>query len=134
MLSVYPPINFWIPEPIFMKLTVYITAPELISVAYYINPSHQPVYPPIISRQGLGKNVTVAKNTMELLDASFSMWSVSSKESRWLVLPRTCYFVCLIPLRQPRYQCDIHNMVTNNNNEAMPKLWLHYNYKCGLTN
>jgi hypothetical protein len=28
-----PPINFWMPEPIFMKLGTYITAPEPISAA-----------------------------------------------------------------------------------------------------
>jgi hypothetical protein len=28
-------------EPIFMKLGMYIMAPEPISVAYFINPSHQ---------------------------------------------------------------------------------------------
>jgi hypothetical protein len=30
-VSVYPPIYFWMPEPIFMKLGTYITAPEPIS-------------------------------------------------------------------------------------------------------
>jgi hypothetical protein len=71
------------PEPIFMKLGVYIMAPEPISMAYFINPSHQfvYVYPPITARQQLGKNVTVATYTYrvieELLDALFSMWSVS---------------------------------------------------------
>jgi hypothetical protein len=29
--GVAPPINFWTPEPIFMKLGTYITAPEPIS-------------------------------------------------------------------------------------------------------
>jgi hypothetical protein len=29
-----PPINFWTPEPIFMKLGTYITAPEPISTAW----------------------------------------------------------------------------------------------------
>jgi hypothetical protein len=38
-----PPINLWMPEPIFMKLGMYITAPEPISTAYFINPSHQSV-------------------------------------------------------------------------------------------
>jgi hypothetical protein len=60
-------------------------APESISSAYFINPSHQSVclyvYPPSIARQRIGKNVTVATNTHatieELLDASFSMRSVS---------------------------------------------------------
>jgi hypothetical protein len=47
MISVYPPhpINFWMPELIFMKLDMYIMATEPISVAYFINFSHQSVYP-----------------------------------------------------------------------------------------
>jgi hypothetical protein len=39
------------------------------------------VYPPIVARQRLGRNVTAVTNTHatieELLDASFSMWPVS---------------------------------------------------------
>jgi hypothetical protein len=38
------PFNFWMPEPIFMKLGIYITAPAPISTAYFINPSHQSVF------------------------------------------------------------------------------------------
>jgi hypothetical protein len=80
-----------------MKLGVCIMAPEPISVAYFLNPSHQSVclyvYPPVIARQWLsknppiiarerlGKNVTAAVNTHatieELLDVSFCMWSIS---------------------------------------------------------
>jgi hypothetical protein len=64
------PINFSMPEPIFMKLDTYIMAPQLISTAY-----------PIVARQRLGRNVTAVTNTratiQELLDASFSMWPVS---------------------------------------------------------
>jgi hypothetical protein len=44
MLSVclcVPPINFWMPEPIFMKLGMYVMEPESISTAYFINLSHQ---------------------------------------------------------------------------------------------
>jgi hypothetical protein len=41
MLSVYPLMNFWIDEPIFRKLDIYIMAPEPVSVAYFINPTHQ---------------------------------------------------------------------------------------------
>jgi hypothetical protein len=60
-------------------------APEPISTAYFINPSHQSVclyvYPPIVARQRLGKNVTAATNTQAtiegLLDMSFSMWDGS---------------------------------------------------------
>jgi hypothetical protein len=72
------------PEPVFMKLGMYIMAPEPISTAYFINPSHQSmclyVYPPVIARQWLDKNVAAATNTHaaveELLDVLFSMWSM----------------------------------------------------------
>jgi hypothetical protein len=37
------PINFWISEPVLTKLGMYIMAPEPISTAYFINPSHQSV-------------------------------------------------------------------------------------------
>jgi hypothetical protein len=70
-------------EPIFMKLGMYITALEAVSMAYFINPSHQSVYlyvyPTVVARQRLSKNMTAAMNTHvteELLD-TFSMWSVS---------------------------------------------------------
>jgi hypothetical protein len=99
MLSVclcIPPINLWMPEPLFMKLGMRIIVPEPISTAYFINPSHQPVcldvYPPIVARQWLGKNVTTAMNTHttigELLDMSFSVqsvlywrWAISSSQN-----------------------------------------------------
>jgi hypothetical protein len=75
MLSVYPlPINFWMPEPIFMK------------TAYFKHLSHQLclyVYASIVVRYRLSKNVTAAMNTRAnievLLDAAFSMRSVSYK-------------------------------------------------------
>jgi hypothetical protein len=68
-----------------MKLGMYIMAPELISTAYFTNPSHQSaclyVYPSIVARQRLIKNVTAATNTHttieELLESSFYMRSVS---------------------------------------------------------
>jgi hypothetical protein len=68
-----------------MKLGMYITAPESIKKAYFINTSHQfvclYVHPAIVARQRLGKNVTATTNTQatidELLDASFSVRSVS---------------------------------------------------------
>jgi hypothetical protein len=41
--SVYPIYNFRIPEPVFMKLGIYVMAPEPIWTAYFINPSHQSV-------------------------------------------------------------------------------------------
>jgi hypothetical protein len=71
------------PEPIFMKLGMYVMAPMSISMAYFINPSHQSVsmsVSPIIARKWFGKNVTVATNTHaaieELQDASLYMRSV----------------------------------------------------------
>jgi hypothetical protein len=64
-----------------MKLGMYIMASEPVSTACYISPSHQFVYPPIVARQQLSKNVTAAMNThgkiKDLLNASFSMISVS---------------------------------------------------------
>jgi hypothetical protein len=35
------PINFWMAEPVFMKLDMYIMALELVSPEYFINPYHQ---------------------------------------------------------------------------------------------
>jgi hypothetical protein len=67
-----------------MKLGMHIMELGPISTAYYINPTHQSVrlyVYPIVPRQGLGENITAATNTHatieELLDASFSMRSVS---------------------------------------------------------
>jgi hypothetical protein len=86
-VSVYPPFNFWMAEPPFMKLAMYNMTYEPISTTYYINPSHQYVcwykyvYPSIVVTQRLGKHVPAATNIhatiKESLDASFSMRSVS---------------------------------------------------------
>jgi hypothetical protein len=66
-VSVYPPINFWMAKPICMKFGMYILAPEFISTVYFINPSHQTacfyMYPLIVVRKWLGKNVTATTNT-----------------------------------------------------------------------
>jgi hypothetical protein len=42
-VCVSPPINFWTSEPVIRKLSTCIMAPEPISTAYFINPSHQSV-------------------------------------------------------------------------------------------
>jgi hypothetical protein len=91
------------PETIFMKLGMYVVAPEPISTVYFINTSHQSVclrvYTLIVATQRICKNVTAATNTYavveESLDASFSMRSTSyQKESRRLVLPRPfCFYL-----------------------------------------
>jgi hypothetical protein len=85
---VFPPINFRTPEPIFMKFGTYITTPEPISMAQLKNPTHQSVrlyvYPLLVARQRLGTNFTEVTNSQvtieELLDASFSMRSVSYQD------------------------------------------------------
>jgi hypothetical protein len=79
------PINFLIAQPDFVKLGMYFMAPKPMCAAYFLNPFHQSeclyVYPSIVARQRLGKNVTTATITdatiEELLDTSFSMRSVS---------------------------------------------------------
>jgi hypothetical protein len=62
-------------EPIFMKLGIYVMAPDPISTAYLVKQSVcLYAYPYIVARQRLGKNITAATNTHEtieeLLDAS----------------------------------------------------------------
>jgi hypothetical protein len=71
-----PSITFWMSQSIFMKLgDMYIMAPELISTAYFINPSRQTVCLCIltfIARQRLGKHHPMPTNIRkinELLDA-----------------------------------------------------------------
>jgi hypothetical protein len=39
----FPPVNFWMPEAILMKLCTYIMTPGPIWTAYFINPTHQSV-------------------------------------------------------------------------------------------
>jgi hypothetical protein len=65
VVSLKSPINFGMPEPVYMKLYTYITTPEPIWTAYFINPSHQSVCLCIliVARQRLGKHVSAATNT-----------------------------------------------------------------------
>jgi hypothetical protein len=105
MLSVclwVPPNNFWMPELIFMKLGMYIMAPEPIASVCFINPSHQSVcmcvclYPLIVAGQRLGKNVTAAVNTHNSRRivgcVFFCAVRVISKESRRLFFPELLAF------------------------------------------
>jgi hypothetical protein len=64
------------PETVFMKLCMYIMAPESLSAVYFINPFHQFVSvcaSPTFAWERLGKNVTAATNAYatieELLNA-----------------------------------------------------------------
>jgi hypothetical protein len=80
-----PLINFQMPEPVFMKLGVYIMAPEPFSAAYVMKPSHQSVclyvYTHLVARPRIGKNVTAATNRQatieQLFDALFSVRHMS---------------------------------------------------------
>jgi hypothetical protein len=58
------PIYFWIPEPILMKIGMYIMATEPVSTAYFINLSYQSmclyVYPLLLLGNG---SVNVTTNT-----------------------------------------------------------------------
>jgi hypothetical protein len=75
---------------------MYIVAPEPISAAYIINPSHWSVClyinPTIVARQRLDKNVTAVTNTHArievLFDSSFAV-RVVPKQCTRLFLPRT---------------------------------------------
>jgi hypothetical protein len=60
-----PHINFWIYEPIFMKLGIYIMAPEPNGVLHKSLPSFCASVRVsfIVAMQRLGKNVTAAMNT-----------------------------------------------------------------------
>jgi hypothetical protein len=73
------------PEPIFMKLGMYIMAPELILTEYLINLFSQSaclyIYFFVVAGQRLSENVTAATNTYaeikEFSDEMFSIRSVS---------------------------------------------------------
>jgi hypothetical protein len=73
------PINFLKAEPIFIQLGMYIVAPEPISTAHFINPSHQSVclyvYLPTVAWQRLDKIFSASMNKQatlkELLNTSF---------------------------------------------------------------
>jgi hypothetical protein len=104
------------PEPIFMKPGMHIMAPEPISTAYFINPSHQSVclyvysqtleelldttwrvcgsvcLPPI-SLLGSGSVNTFPRQRRIVGGVVFYVVLVVSKESRWFVLHRTFYYV-----------------------------------------
>jgi hypothetical protein len=76
-LCIHRPLNFSMPELIFMKLGIYNPNGKLI------NPSYRSLRLYVCARQRLGKIATAATNTHakleELLDASFYMRSVSCK-------------------------------------------------------
>jgi hypothetical protein len=89
------------PEPIFMKLGMYIMALEPISTTYFINPSHQSVsvicIPLSLLGNGSVKNVTAATNTRNNRRTAdhvvFCAFRIVSKENRRLVLPITSCFI-----------------------------------------
>jgi hypothetical protein len=95
-----PLIKFWTPQPILMKAAMYIMAPEPISTAYYINPSHQSVCLYMyVDRQRLGKKIycgnEYTRNNKRIVTCIvFNAIRVVWKETRRLVIPRTsCYIL-----------------------------------------
>jgi hypothetical protein len=81
-----PAINFWMPEPVFMKVAMYIMALQSISTAYFINPSRQPVCLYVYPLSLLGNGSIKKRNrgneyatVKELLGASFSFRSLSEE-------------------------------------------------------
>jgi hypothetical protein len=122
-VSACPSINFWTPEPIFMKLDTYIMAPEPVSTVYFINPSHQSVclyvYPSYrivlkdsllvcmcipLSLRGNGSVKTFPRQRRIVGGADFYAVRVVSKEIRRSVLRRTSCFRRSI-LKQSQSKC-----------------------------
>jgi hypothetical protein len=65
-LSVNPPINFRMSEPVFVKFGVHMLLPELFSAEYFRSPSQSVCIPPIVARQRLLNNVTAVTHTRQL--------------------------------------------------------------------
>jgi hypothetical protein len=100
-----PPINFWMPETIFMGHGMYSVATEPTSTAYFINPTHQSVclyvylsyrckaslqyIPPFGVWQQFVKHVPAAMNTHNrriVRHTIFYVVHVLTKESLWVCL------------------------------------------------
>jgi hypothetical protein len=68
----------WTPKPNFMKLGMYIMAPEPISTAYFINPTYQfvclYVYPLLAVRQLLGNLFTEPLPSSEYTQQQINCW------------------------------------------------------------
>jgi hypothetical protein len=75
-----PSINFRLPEPIFIKLGMYIMSSEPISTVYFMNPFQQSVclyvYSHIVARQRLGKIITAAMNTHATIEELLNLFSM----------------------------------------------------------
>jgi hypothetical protein len=78
-----------------MEIGVYNMAPEPISTAYFINPSHQSAEFPTVARQRLGKHVPAVNNTR---NNRRIVGSVAFYEVR-VVSKTVCCSVCVSPYR-----------------------------------
>jgi hypothetical protein len=100
MLSVclyIPYMQFRMPDSIFMQLGMYIMAPEPISTAYFINPSHEFLYMWNSVKRCRGNEYTFNKTIVG--SVVFYAVRVVSMESRRLVLPATyCLYSHLVQL------------------------------------
>jgi hypothetical protein len=87
-------------EPILMKLGMYIRAPERISTAHFVNPSHQSVclyvYPLLLLGMARWKryrcNEYTCNNRRNICRVGFYAAYFISQESRRLILPMTSCF------------------------------------------
>jgi hypothetical protein len=99
MVCLSPRINFWMPEPIFVILGVYIMAPESVSLCVCM------CIRPIVARQRLRNRVSAVTNTCNsrriVGRVIFCAIRVLSKES-----VRVCLspYRCLVTTRWTRYR------------------------------
>jgi hypothetical protein len=94
-------INFWMPSQIFIKFYIHITTSEPMSVAYFINLSHQSVslyVYPVVAKQRFLIKVTAAANTHannRINAGSVEYYAVisTSKKIRCVILPRSPWLI-----------------------------------------
>jgi hypothetical protein len=94
-VSVNPPVNFGMNEPIFNKLGICIMAPEPISMAYFINPSYQSVclcILHIVARQRLGKCIPLFGTTQRI---GRHVSESTNARNNWRIVGRVCLWVCV---------------------------------------
>jgi hypothetical protein len=125
-----PPIHFWMPEPIVMKLGMYIIALEFISTADFINPTHQSVclyvYLRITARQRLCKDIPATTKNCWRRRFICGPWRV--KVSRRLILHRICCFSYVEEIRGFITQCNsckliIDGLCANMFNKTIRNHW-----------
>jgi hypothetical protein len=113
-----------------MKLGMYVMAPEPISATYFKIPLF--VYHHIVARQRFSKTLplqrTYARNNRRIIGRVISCAvRVISKESRWLILPSTCWFLfksasCL-KRRRPDWKTKKATTLAREKKTSVPFNW-----------